>query len=91
MHNTTFHTDQTPQAADQLDVAATTAQTNSRPPLAPLPVAVRAAALVLAVITTGMLLGSQLGLSLMYESQVEDTLARSQPAQSAGQLVASAN
>ena len=91
MRITTLHRDQSAQVAKRLEPVPIAAPTHPCPTLSPLPVATRLTALVLAVLTTGLVVGSQFGLTAMYAIQAESVLAKAQPAQPTSQLVAKAN
>lgn len=91
MHNATHHDDQTSHVADPGKNAPTAVPTKPYQTLAPRPMTTRLTAFVLALVTTGLVLGSQLGLGMMYEGQAEAELANAQAVQPTVQLVATAN
>jgi hypothetical protein len=91
MRNTTLLEDQTVPIDSRLDAAPLTTTSSPHASLAPLPLATRLTALALAVMTTGLVVGSQCGLAVMYVKQADELQAKAEPGAAATQLVAKAN
>jgi hypothetical protein len=91
MRNTTSHQDQTVPIDSRPNTALQTTPSSPAATLAPLPIATRLTALALAVLTTGLVVGSQCGLAVMYVKQADELHAKAQPGAAATQLVAKAN
>ncbi len=90
MPNTTLHHDAGDQADLQPKAELAAAPTPPSRGLAPLSAATRLAAWALAVLTTSLVLGSQIGLTAMYAAQADAVLAKAKQTTPGSQLVAKA-